>query len=55
MSSFRTRKSSDIKVRLSALKNADDFAKKTFIALRKDDSTWHRFLRFFRIIAPQSL
>jgi len=55
MSSFRTRKSSDVKVRLDALKNADDFAKQTFIALRKDDTCIKRFLRFFRIIPQQKI
>ena len=55
MSSFKTRKSSDIKIRFNALKNGDEFAKKTFILLRKDDTCWKRFLRFFRIIPPQKL
>jgi len=55
MSSFKTRKSLDIKIRANALKNGDEFAKKTFIALRKDDTCWRRFLRFFRIIPPQKI
>ncbi len=55
MSRFKTRRSSDIKIRLDALKNADEFAKQTFIALRKDDTCWRRFLRFFRIIPKQKI
>jgi len=55
MSAFRTRKSKDIKVRLDALKNADEFAKQTFLALRKDDSCLRRLLRFFWIIKPMKL
>jgi hypothetical protein len=55
MSSFKTQKSSDIKVRLDALKNADEFAKLTFISLRKDDSCLNRFLRFFRLKSQQKI
>ena len=55
MSGFKTRKSSDIKVRLDALKNADEFAKATFVALRKDDTCLKRFLRFFGIIPKQEV
>ena len=55
MSSFKTIKSNDVKIRLDALKNADEFAKLTFIALRKNDTCLRRLLRFFRIIPKQKL
>lgn len=52
---YKTKRNKDIRIRLDAIKNADKFAKATFIALRNDDSCWHRFLRFFRIIKKQSI
>ena len=54
---YKTRRSKENrmrrKIKLEALKNADEFAKLTFIQLRKEDSTWKRFLRFFRLIPQQ--
>lgn len=52
---YQTRRNKDIRTKLSALKDADEFAKQTFILLRKDDSCWNRFLRFLRLKAPQKL
>ena len=56
---YKTRRSKENrmrqKIRLEALKNADEFAKLTFIQLRKEDSTWKRFLRFFRLIPQQKV
>ena len=43
------------KIKLEALKNADEFAKMTFIQLRKEDSTWKRFLRYFGLIPKQKI
>lgn len=43
------------KIRLEALKNADEFAKMTFIQLRKEDTTWKRILRYLRIIPQQKV
>ena len=55
MTAFRTRNSKDIKIRLDALKNGNDFAFQTFLALRKDDSCWRRLLRFLYIIKPMDI
>ena len=55
MSSYKAQKRSSIKQRLRTLEEADEFAKNTFIALRKDDTCWKRFLRYFRIIPQQKV
>ena len=55
MSSYKQQKRKSIKERLMTIKEADEFAKKTFIALRKDDTCWKRFLRLLRIIPQQNL
>jgi hypothetical protein len=55
MSAFKTRNSTDIKIRANALKNGNEFAIMTFLELRKDDTCWKRFLRFFRIIPQQKI
>ena len=55
MSSFSTRKSNDRKIRANALKNGNEFAKMTFLQLKKNDSTWNRFLRFFGLKKQQKL
>lgn len=55
MSSYKAQKKKSIKERLITLKEADEFAKKTFIALRKDDTCWKRFLRLFSIIPQQKV
>jgi len=55
MSSYKQQKRKSIKERLMTLKEADEFAKQTFIALRKDDTCVKRLLRFLRIIPQQKL
>ena len=55
MSSYKAQKRSSIKQRLRTLEEADEFAKNTFIALRKDDTCWKRFLRYFRLIPRQKV
>ena len=55
MNSYKSQKKKSIKSRLETLKEADEFAKKTFIALRKDDTCWKRFLRYFRLIPRQKV
>jgi len=55
MNSYKSQKKKSVKERLMTLKEADEFAKKTFIALRKDDTCWRRLLRFFGIIKPQNV
>lgn len=55
MGTYKTKRNSDIRIRLDALKEADEFAKATFIALREDDSCWNRFLRFLKLKKKQSL
>lgn len=59
MGTYKTRRAKEnrlkVKTKAEALKNADEFAKMTFIALRKDDSCFRRFLRFFKIIPPQRI
>ena len=55
MGAFKTRRSNDIKIRANALKNGDEFAKLTFIALREDDTCMKRFLRFFKLIPKQEI
>ena len=53
--SYKHEKRKSIKNRMLTLKEADEFAKQTFIALRKDDTCLKRFLRFLRIIPQQKL
>ena len=55
MNSYKAQKRSSIKQRLRTLEEADAFAKKTFIALRANDTCWKRFLRYFRIIPQQKV
>jgi len=55
MNSYKAQKRKSIKDRMLTLKEADEFAKQTFIALRKDDTCLKRFLRFLRIIPQQKL
>ena len=55
MNSYKSQKRSSIKQRAMTLKEADEFAKKTFIALREDDTCLKRFLRLFRIIPQQKV
>ena len=55
MNSYKSQKKKSIKSRLETLKEADEFAKKTFIALRKDDTCLKRFLRYFRLIPRQKV
>tara|TARA_R110000787_G_scaffold276483_2_gene385434 strand:+ start:921 stop:1088 length:168 start_codon:yes stop_codon:yes gene_type:complete len=55
MSSFSTRKSNDRKIRANALSNGNEFAKMTFLQLKKDDSTWNRLLRYLRLRKPQKI
>ena len=43
------------KERFNAIKNGDEFAKMTFIQLKKDDSTWNRFLRALGLKKRQTL
>jgi hypothetical protein len=52
---YNSQKKSSIKARAKTLQDADQFAKITFIQLRKDDTCWKRFLRFFRFIPPQKV
>ena len=56
---YKTKRSKEnrqrIKIRLDALKNADEFAKQTFLALKNDDTCWKRFLRALKIIPPQKI
>lgn len=53
--SYRTKRNKEVRIRLDALKNADSFAKETFIALRKDDSCLNRFLRFLGLKERQKI
>lgn len=55
MSSYKQRSKESILKRAQTLRDADEFAKKTFIQLRKDDTCIKRFLRFFRLIPQQKL
>lgn len=55
MGRYQTKRSKDIRTRLEILKDADEFAKETFIKLRIDDSCWNRFLRLLRLKKPQKL
>ena len=52
---YKTKRSRDARVRLKALENGDEFAKLTFLALKKDDSCWNRFLRYFWFKKPQDI
>ena len=52
---YKTKRSKDIRTRLEILKDADEFAKETFIKLRLDDSCWNGLLRYLRVKAPQKL
>lgn len=53
--SYQTKRNRDIRTRLDVMKDADSFAKETFIKLRLDDSCWNRLLRYLRLKAPQKL
>ena len=55
MVSYKKLTKESIKERANHLREADKFAKMTFILLRKDDTCFKRFLRFFRIIPPQKV
>lgn len=55
MNSYKSQKKKSIKERMLTLKEADEFAKNTFIALRKDDTCWKRFLRMLMIIPQQKV
>jgi hypothetical protein len=52
---YKTKRSRDARVRLKALENGDEFAKLTFLALRKDDSCKNRLLRLFGFKKPQDV
>ena len=55
MTSYKEGKRKSIRKRAETLKVADAFASETFIALRKDDTCWKRFLRYFRLMPPQKI
>ena len=55
MGRYQTRRSKAIRERLEVMKDADEFAKETFIRLRLDDSCWNRLLRYLHLKAPQKL
>ena len=55
MGTYKTKRNKDIRTRLEILKDADEFAKKTFLQLRLDDSCWNRLLRYLRLKKPQKL
>ena len=55
MATYKTKRSKDMRTRMEILKDADSFAKETFLQLRLDDSCWNRLLRLLRLKAPQKL
>ena len=55
MSTYTTKRNKEARIRFDAVKNGDEFAKLTFIQLRKDDSCLNRILRFFRFKSPTNV
>lgn len=55
MGTYRTNRNKDIRTRVEILKDADEFAKETFLKLRLDDSCLNRLLRYLRLKSPQRL
>jgi len=53
--SYKTRRNRNARLRLDAVRNGDEFAKLTFVQLRKDDGCINRFLRFFGFKSPQNV